>query len=239
MTLVDFKRIKGEMRIAFIMAVIVIVVAQKCSNRKVKNAMRLQTLLLVLEILLYLTLSLYHFSAITILFIIEFELLGCKICVHYFFILIFPSPFLQGLNAGLEDVFVLYQSLMNNDNDVKKGIYELYKRIIGQDIAFSLRCLFDHVRIFDNNKIIWNPYPLIIEIIISNISISHSLFLSLHNLFSPLFLSLLLSHPFFLLLSLPHTQTPTKLSLLLSSSHTFSHSPLLFTWYFILFLLLL
>ena len=47
MTLVDFKRIKGEMRIAFIMAVIVIVVAQKCSNRKIKNAMRLQIITIV------------------------------------------------------------------------------------------------------------------------------------------------------------------------------------------------
>ena len=42
MTLVDFKKMKIEMRISFIMAVIVIVVAQKCSNRKVKNAIRLQ-----------------------------------------------------------------------------------------------------------------------------------------------------------------------------------------------------
>ena len=232
MTIVDFKRIKGEMRISFIMALIVIVVAQKCTNRKVKNTIRLQIITIVTGIrnlTIFDPLSLYHFSAITILFIINFELLGCKICVHYFFILIFLTPFLQGLNAGLEDVFVLYQSLMNNDNDVKKGIYELYKRIIGQDIAFSFHCLFDHVRIFDNNKIIWNPYPLIIQIIISNVSISHSLYLSLRNLFSPLFLSLLLSHPFFLLLSLSHTQTPTKLSLLLSSPRTFSHSPVLFT----------
>ena len=160
MTLVDFKRIKGEMRIAFIMAVIVIVVAQKCTNRKVKNAIRLQIITTVTgmrNLTIFDPLSLYHFSAITILFRINFELLGCKIRVHYFFILIFLTPFLQGLNAGLEDVFVLYQSLMNNDNDVKKGIYELYKRIIGQDIAFSFHCLFDHVRIFDNNKRIWNP----------------------------------------------------------------------------------
>ena len=127
MTLVDFKRILVEMRIAFIMAVIVIVVAQKCSNRKVKNAIRLQIITIVTGIrnlTIFDPLSLYHFSAITILFIINFELLGSKICFHYFFILIFLTPFLQGLNAGLEDVFVLYQSLMNNDNDVKKGIYE-------------------------------------------------------------------------------------------------------------------
>ena len=113
---------------------------------------------------------------------------------------------------------------MNNDNDVKKGIYELYKRIIGQDIAFSFHCLFDHVRIFDNNKRIWNPWPQIIQIIISNISISHSLFLSLHDLFSPLFLSLSLTLPpiLYTSISLPHTNTYQTLSSTIFFSYLFS-----------------
>ena len=73
----------------------------------------------------------------------------------------------------------------------------------------------------------------------SPISLSLTLSSSLYTIYFLLSFSLLLSHPFFLLQSFSHTQTPTKLSLLLSSSRTISHSPLLFTQYFILFLLLL
>ena len=70
-----------------------------------------------------------YFAEIRFFFILIFNIRLQYLHSSFCDIKTFHTLFLQGLNAGLEDIFVLYQALRDNDNDVKKGIYDFYRRL--------------------------------------------------------------------------------------------------------------